>query len=57
MTQLSARDMIPLGAHLGRDPLLRMRRVVNKEPDGLKVREMTSQEMIWEERGFGYRRR
>ena len=36
--------MIPCGAHLGKDPRFNIRRVVNSEPDGVWVREMTSQD-------------
>ena len=51
--QLSAFDMIPRGAHLGRDPFFRMSRVVTSVPDGVKVREITSQEATCDAYGFG----
>jgi hypothetical protein len=48
MTQLSAREIIPFGNHFGNAPLLSISLVVIREPEGVHVREMTSQEMTWE---------
>lgn len=45
--------MIPLGAHLGSEPLFSISRVVSSEPVGLKLREMTSTEATWDAKGFG----
>ena len=53
MIQLSALDMIPRGAHFGREPFFRMSRVVTSVPEGVTVREMTSQEATCEAYGFG----
>ena len=48
-THDSALWIMPLGAHLGSEPVLRMRRVVRSEPEGVSSRDMTSQERIWVE--------
>jgi hypothetical protein len=53
MTHDSALDTIPCGAHRGRAPRLSMRRVVKSDPEGVCVREMTSQEMTCAAYGFG----
>ncbi len=52
-TQDSEREMIPLGAQRGKAPRFNIRRVVRRVPEGVCVREMTSQEMMWEAYGFG----
>lgn len=57
MIQLSALGMIPRGAHFGKDPFLRMRRVVTSVPEGLNVREMTSHDATCDAYGFGYRKK
>lgn len=56
-THDSAREIMPFGAHLGREPVLRIRRVVRSEPCGVTSREMTSHERICDAYGLGYRRR
>jgi len=57
MTQLSALETMPFGAHFGRAPRLRMSRVVVSVPDGVGEREITSQETTWDAYGFGYRKK
>src|SRR6266446_10817043 len=51
--QIPDREMMPFGAHLGNVPVLRMRRVVKREPEGENSREITSHEMTCEAKGFG----
>lgn len=48
---------MPLGAHLGKAPRLRIRRVVSSDPVDENSREMTSQESTWDAYGFGYRKK
>lgn len=55
--QDSALDIMPFGAHLGSEPVLRMRRVVRRVPAGVTSREMTSQERMCDAKGFGYLKR
>jgi hypothetical protein len=40
--------MMPLGAHLGNVAVLRIRRVVKREPEGVNSRDITSHEMTCE---------
>lgn len=56
-TQESARDIMPFGAHLGKEPVLRMIRVVRRVPAGVMSREITSQERMCDANGLGYRSR
>jgi hypothetical protein len=53
----SALEIIPLGAHLGKAPRLRMRRVVTRLPEGVVALEITSQETTWDAYGLGYLRK
>jgi len=53
ITQLSALETIPRGNHLGSDPALRMRRVVCSVPEGVILRDMTSQARTWPDMGLG----
>src|SRR5882724_4713916 len=57
MTQLSALDIMPRGAHLGRMPRFRMRRDVRRVPSAVGVRAITSHDRICDAWGFGYRRK
>jgi hypothetical protein len=57
MTQVSALDMIPFGAHLGKAPRFRMSRVVSNEPDSVCARDTTSQETTCAAYGLGYRKK
>lgn len=48
MTHDSALETMFFGAHLGNAPRFSMSLVVRSEPDGVWVRDMTSQEMTWD---------
>lgn len=53
MIQLSDRETMPFGAHLGNVAVFRMRRVVKREPEVVNSREITSHEMTCDAYGFG----
>lgn len=56
MTHDSDREIM-FFAHRGSAPRFKMSLVVSKDPEGVNSRETTSQEMMWEAYGFGYRRK
>lgn len=46
MTHVSVLEMMPFGAHLGNAPRFSISRVVSSVPDGVNVRETTSQDSM-----------